>query len=60
MSDSFMQLVAAMRQAQIRYFKERTQSALKESKRLEKEVDARLEFLYAQSGKQLTFESSRR
>ena len=35
-------VVATMRAAQKRYFKERTQSALVESKRLEKEVDALL------------------
>jgi len=33
---------AAMRVAQRRYFKERTQSALAESKRLERELDALL------------------
>lgn len=58
MSESFMRLVAEMRLAQKRYFAERTQSALKESKRLEKEVDARLEFLAVQQGTQLPLESS--
>ena len=58
MSESTLQLVAAMRQAQKRYFKDRTQSALKESKRLEALVDLRLEFLAAQAGKQLTLDGS--
>ena len=53
MSKSFVQLVWAMRQAQRRYFKERTQTALKESKRLEQEVDAQVEFLTVQLGVQL-------
>jgi hypothetical protein len=39
-----------MRQAQVRYFKERTRSALKESKELEQDVDARLSFLMVQRG----------
>lgn len=43
MPDSFMQLVAAMRQAQKRYFAERSQAALRESKRLEREVDSRID-----------------
>ena len=55
MSDSFVQLVAAMRSAQRRYFRDKTQSALKESKRLEKEVDARLELLIVQAGQQMVF-----
>ena len=38
-----VQLVADMRAAQKRYFKERSQAALVESKRLEKEVDKWLE-----------------
>lgn len=53
-SSSFLQLVFAMREAQRTYFKERTQSALKESKRLEREVDAVLEFLSVQTGTQLS------
>lgn len=48
MSTSFVQLVAAMRRAQKTYFKERTQSALRESKQLEKEVDTVLEVLVEQ------------
>jgi len=38
----FVRATAAMRAAQKRYFRERTPSALQESKRLEKEVDQRL------------------
>lgn len=49
MSTSFVHLVAAMRQAQKTYFKERTQTTLKEAKRLEQEVDARLAFLIVQA-----------
>lgn len=39
MSD-FVRLVAEMRDAQKRFFKDRKQSTLTESKRLEREVDA--------------------
>ena len=49
MSKSFVQLVAAMRQAQKRYFKERTQSALKEAKQLEREVDAQIDEFRAEN-----------
>lgn len=56
MSDSFVQLVAAMRQAQIRYFKDRTQSALRESKRLEQQVDTRLAYEQAVIAQQLPME----
>jgi len=38
----FVRTVADMRAAQKRYFRDRTQSALQESKRLEKEVDQQL------------------
>jgi len=40
--EEFMQLVARMRAVQKEYFRTRTQSALNESKRLEKEVDVAL------------------
>jgi len=36
----FVALVKAMRDAQRRYFRERSPAALEESKRLEREVDA--------------------
>ena len=36
---TLLQVACAMRSAQRRYFKDRTQSALTESKRLEKELD---------------------
>ena len=36
---NFIELVKKMRQAQNDYFKDRTQSALREAKRLEKMVD---------------------
>jgi len=45
MSSSFIELVREMREAQKRYFRDRTQTALKESKRLEQEVDERVRFL---------------
>jgi len=45
MSSSFVELVREMREAQKRYFRDRTQTALKESKRLEQEVDERVRFL---------------
>jgi hypothetical protein len=38
----FVVLVGDMRAAQKRYFRDRTQSALQESKRLEREVDQKL------------------
>ena len=59
MSKSFVQLVAAMREAQRTYFKDRTQSALKESKRLEREVDAQVEFLKVQLGIPVEAETQR-
>ena len=45
MSSSFVELVREMREAQKRYFRDRTQTALKESKRLEQAVDERVKFL---------------
>ena len=41
--ESFVELVALMRAAQTRYFRDRTQHALAESKRLEQEVDQWIE-----------------
>lgn len=38
--ETYVQKVKAMREAQKRYFKERSQEALVEAKQLEKEVDA--------------------
>jgi hypothetical protein len=45
MSSSFVELVREMREGQKRYFRDRTQTALRESKRLEQEVDERVKFL---------------
>ena len=54
----FVQLVGDMRAAQKRYFKERTQSALYESKRLEKEVDEWLKYMQTQEAASTASESS--
>ena len=41
-AEAALEVAREMRAAQKRYFKERTQSALTESKRLERELDQRL------------------
>ena len=58
---TFVELVREMREAQRRYFKERTQSALKEAKRLEEQVDAQAEFLHVNDPppRQLSLDSDR-
>jgi hypothetical protein len=43
LNNDFIQLVSEMRAAQKQYFKDRTRSALQQSKDLEKKVDAWLE-----------------
>lgn len=43
MSDNFIELVKAMREAQKDYFKNRTQSGLVRAKNLERQVDTQLE-----------------
>lgn len=43
MSDDFIKLVKEMRETQKRYFKTRNAEVLAESKRLEREVDKKIE-----------------
>ena len=48
--DEFVDVAQAMRAAQKRYFRERTQSALQESKRLERIVDSYIQAWHDEEG----------